>query len=715
METLNLLLKRQRDEHILALLIGPGLQTSFTVSQHKRLDQQYEAWLRRFIAHHDPSGIEVPAHVLQHYRDQLCKELNSWLLSPEWSDLQTALAAHPQIPIQLEIDASLPSLIRLPWESWIPDRQLWRTQQIQGQIDTKGTPSRKPRLLLLVGDEGKLDLTSELDRLEALRRSGRIALTVLRGKACSSEAIRSALAQSPGWDALLFLGHSEADPSNGGRLHLGDHSWIAAQSLDQDLKQASTRGLKLVLLNSCSGLDWANRALQFGVNWAVCFREVVPSAAAATTFQQILLALEKGSDLITAVEEARVTLLRIGDSSSALLLSALGHKVAEPFQLPLRKRRQFLLRLKNSTKSQAIAAAMVTAIGLITDVVPWNPINQGLLNQRLRLQRVYRDITHQPGPKTSALPVLLLGKRRAYPELGVLVAPETSRISRVALQEVLRRASPQNIPRIGLDAILDEPAVEPAATQQLAELIKQQKRPELFAGYYGSTSDGPGAGSFSKPVPVLASVGLRAYDLAINTDPGWWSDTRQRQVPLQLKAAITNSFFSHAVAGNPSAVMPTDAVIDWSLDWQRMLHRIHPDQLSRLQTPVLLVGNDGQMSLEQPDLFNPPSAALDALVEWQLPTNSLPGAMVQGVLAQSLRMGHWLMPSSTAMTSLLSAGIGVLAAAGMQKKNRRIVLLLIAASIFTVLCFQWAAAIKLLIPIFIPAAALFSTALVRHD
>ena len=161
--------------------------------------------------------------------------------------------------------------------------------------------------------------------------------------------------------------------------------------------------------------------------------------------------------------------------------------------------------------------------------------------------------------------------------------------------------------------------------------------------------------------------------------------------------------------------MPTDAVIDWSISWERVIYRIEVEDLEGLKSDILLIGTDGQFSLQHPDLFEPPAAAKKTIESWQLPPSSIPGAMVQGVLAQSLRMGHWLMPSSTAMTSLLSAGIGVLAAAGMQKKNRRIVLLLITASIFTVLCFQWAVTVKLLIPIFIPAAALFSTALVRHD
>ena len=102
------------------------------------------------------------------------------------------------------------------------------------------------------------------------------------------------------------------------------------------------------------------------------------------------------------------------------------------------------------------------------------------------------------------MPVLLLEKRRAYPELGVLVEPETQRISREALRRVLLRVSPDRVPRIGLDTVLDEPAIEPYATKKLAKLIATQQRPMLFAGYFGPASDGPQAGGVFQPVPALA-------------------------------------------------------------------------------------------------------------------------------------------------------------------------------------------------------------------
>ena len=143
--------------------------------------------------------------------------------------------------------------------------------------------------------------------------------------------------------------------------------------------------------------------------------------------------------------------------------------------------------------------------------------------------------------------------------------------------------------------------------QRMAKLIAMQQRPMLFAGYFGSASDGPQAGEYSKPVPALARAGLKAYDLAVNTDPGWFSSEKQRQVPLQLKAAIKRGFFANALANPPDDIhLPADAVIDWTLDWGAMLRRIRPAQLTTLEEPVLLVGTDAKQIKKSRTFLIPP-------------------------------------------------------------------------------------------------------------
>jgi len=711
--SIELLLQSQRDGQLVGFLSAPGLQKSFQIVLPQQLLGQYKAWRDRYVTHHDPNGNVLPADVLEHYADQLLNGLDTWLQSPEWEPLQDALQRHIGLPLRLQIDPALSTLERLPWECLRLKRLIWRV--VQGKSATPiPAVDRQPRALLLVGDENNLNLSSEVETLQALQRQGRIALTVLQGRDCNAQVIRTTLKQPQGWDALLFLGHSEADPAAGGRIHLGDGSWISAQSLETDLKQAAQDGLRLLVLNSCSGLDWAQRAVGSGVGWTVCFREVVPSYAAAFAFKHLLLYLERGEDLCNAIEDVRHALSQQGDKGTALLLSALANSTATSFRLPLRKRRQLALRLAASQAPQAIAAAVFLVIGASTDLVPWNPLNQGLLNQRLRLQREYRLATKQEGPQTKPIPVLLLERRQSLPELGVNQPLEAKTTSREALMQVLLRVKPKVVTRLGIDVVMDDPGIEPKATQSLAALIKEQQRPDLFAGFFGAKSDALQAGELSKPIPLLSDAGLKAYDLAVNTDPGWWSTPQQRQAPLQLKAAIDGRSFSHALAGHPDTYIPVDAVVDWSLDWSQRLRRVRASDLRELQGPVLLVGSE-QIDTRQADLFDPPAASLQSLEQWQLPTSSIPGVMVQGVFAQSLALRHWLTPLSTAGCVAVTSGLGVLLAAALQRRHRRLIVLLLISSLTVMSSFQLAVGSLILMPLILPLAALWAVVLLRDN
>jgi lipid-binding SYLF domain-containing protein len=89
--------------------------------------------------------------------------------------------------------------------------------------------------------------------------------------------------------------------------------------------------------------------------------------------------------------------------------------------------------------------------------------------------------------------------------------------------------------------------------------------------------------------------------------------------------------------------------------------------------------------------------------------------MVQGVLAQSMKMKHWLTPSSLIITSISAAGLGVVAAAGIQNKKKRLVIVITGCAALTTFSFQWTISSKHLSPILIPAAALIATSLIRED
>jgi len=743
MSSIDLLIRQgDRSDELAVFLQSPDHNDAFSVLVPERLIQLHQSWSHRFLLHHDPAQNSISADVLSHWGRRLTAAMADLLADPIWHSLQQALNDYPDLPLRLRIerlplsitkpdprrpspsaeqlaqrDDRLSVIERLPWEALSPNRPLWRLNSGK-RVSDRPSRQRQPRLLLVLGHEEELDLSSELEQLTDLQRRGRIQLHSLRGQACNFEAIRRALIDPRGWDGLIFLGHSQSNPQAGGQLQLGDGNWIAAESLRDQLHQAAQQGLALVLLNSCSGIDLARTCTTAGIEWAVCFREPLPSAAASRAFTELLRQLQQGSTLLTALQAVRQDLAQGPYTDCQLLLSAYATNDAAPFQLPLRKRTQFLLRLAKSKRSQALASAIALSLGVVVDLLPWNPISRGLLDHRLRIQRQWRLRTHQPGPKAPALPVLLLDRRHAYPALGISSTQPSNRLSRQALIAVLQRANPQRLPKIGLDVVLDEPGLDPADTAQLAALIGQQKRPQLFAGFYGANTNGALAGSSSAPLLQLQQAGLKAYNLTVGTPAASNAEqnSSQKPLPLQLAEAIDAGSFAHALAAFPQRYLPADAVIDWSLDWQPLLQRVEPEQLGALSAPVLLVGSDGQIDPQHPDLFDAPAVIRELLPAWGGSNRQLPGALVQAVLGQSINLNHWLSPLSTAFSTAAAAGLGVLLAAAQQRRRMRMLLWGMIIVIVVPMALQLAVSpMALLVPLLLPLAALTATTFLRSE
>ena len=118
---------------------------------------------------------------------------------------------------------------------------------------------------------------------------------------------------------------------------------------------------------------------------------------------------------------------------------------------------------------------------------------------------------------------------------------------------------------------------------------------------------------------------------------------------------------------------------------------------------------------QSPDRFTAPGALRSTLTAWGAANDALPGPVLQAVLAQSLALRHWLTPLSLPAATALSAGAGVLLAAAVPRRPRRLLWLVCAALLAIPFSLQLAVGLQLLIPIALPLAALGSTALLRRD
>jgi TRAP-type mannitol/chloroaromatic compound transport system substrate-binding protein len=367
-----------------ALLVSPSLQASFTLHPPPELQRLHQAWLARFLQHHHLllHGAEavVPDSVVDDYGLRLNRALRQWFNGEAWAPLHRALRRHPGAPLRLRLESSLRAMEQWPWEELPLDRALWRLPPKDPALPTATQRQRRPRLLLVVGREGELKLDREIQTLEGLAQRGRILLLALRGDQSTPARLRERLAEAPGWDALIFLGHSSADPEAGGSLQLGDGRWISGTSLETSLRQAVDHGLQLVMLNSCSGVDLAHCCLAAGVAWVQCFREPVPTDAAAHAFTTLLRAMEAGKPFASALEEASHALRRGSWTGAQALLSAYCHPEARPFQLP--EPRQRLQR-----RELLLLAAGTSAAGLAG-------ISAGYISRDSRDSREWRMLTY---------------------------------------------------------------------------------------------------------------------------------------------------------------------------------------------------------------------------------------------------------------------------------------------------------------------------------
>ena len=353
---------RQQPSELAALLVSPSLQASFTLRPPAALQGLYQAWLARFLQHHQllhhTGGATVLDSVVDDYGQRLATALRQWFNSDDWAPLHRALRRHPGAPLRLRLAPTLRAMEQWPWEELPLDRALWRLPPVDPALPTATWRQRRPRLLLVVGQEGELKLDREIQTLEALAQRGRILLLPLRGAQSTPARLRERLEEEPGWDALIFLGHSNADAEGGGSLQVGDGRWISGAILEPSLRQAVDHGLQLVMLNSCSGVDLAHRCLAAGIAWVQCFREPVPTEAAAHAFTVLLRAMEAGKPFASALEEASHQLRRERWIGTHALLSAYCHPEAKPFQLPeprQRLQRRELLVLAAGTSAAGLA------------------------------------------------------------------------------------------------------------------------------------------------------------------------------------------------------------------------------------------------------------------------------------------------------------------------------------------------------------------------
>ncbi|MGF1674282.1 MAG: CHAT domain-containing protein [Rivularia sp. (in: cyanobacteria)] len=239
--------------------------------------------------------------------------LNDWLKSVDFLNIDRKLrsALHLSEEIQVIIETNNILLRRLPWHCWdffddYPCSAIALSQlEYQRVTNSKQSkfPRQKVRILAVLGNSQGIDLEAEARFLESLE-DAEVEFLVQP----SRTVFNNYLWDSQGWDILFFAGHSQTEGKTG-RIYINDkdnNNNLTIEQLEEALRQAIEKGLKLAIFNSCDGLGLADQLLLLHIPTVIVMREPVPNLVAQKFFEYFLqfFAIEKFS-LYLAVKLAR--------------------------------------------------------------------------------------------------------------------------------------------------------------------------------------------------------------------------------------------------------------------------------------------------------------------------------------------------------------------------------------------------------------------------
>ncbi len=173
-----------------------------------------------------------------------------------------------------------------------------------------------PKVLAIFDQSDKKD-KSEWNDWSEMSKNNIIEFDYLIGEQIENEKVLKTISQKlneKDWNILFFAGHSYIDANNGetrfcikynnGRAKC-DVS-LTIQELDNVLKTAFNRGLRLAIFNSCSGLGLARGLLKLNLPNVIVMREDVPSIVAEKFLKYFLeeFMANKGTPAFLAVRKA---------------------------------------------------------------------------------------------------------------------------------------------------------------------------------------------------------------------------------------------------------------------------------------------------------------------------------------------------------------------------------------------------------------------------
>ncbi len=529
--TLQLTVQRIDQTCLFTLAWGQGQQLRAQLLYPQSLTRFYLDWQRSYQSFYQsaqrarveaqgsisPPAIDWRTRLAQ-AEVRLLGEFHHWLRSPELFEIRSQIVHEAQGMLTLQalslgLTCDHPELERLPWETWelgvefgAADLQILRVPARIRAPATTPEPRRpgvKARILVIWGDETGLDFQGDRAAIAALGSRAEVQMIGWqpgREPAHLRQEICQAITAPPGWDAILFAGHSDEKALLGGELGLAPGQALSFRELEPYLRQAQQRGLKFALFNSCNGLDWARNLIDLGLGQVAVMREPIHNEAAHRFLGHFLQALAQYQDAATCLQAAAQNLKlehHLTFPSAYLIPSLFCHPQAASFQLQPRRWRSHLQALRPQ-RSQAIALALLMAFSL------WLPAQEWLLSRRVQVQASYRQLTRRESRLPP--PVLLVAIDEASLQRAQIQTPQP--MNRAYLADLVNALRERPVRTLGLDYVLSRPPAaddqrgqeqQAALGQALQAMVAQGTNLTLATVYQEAVGD------WQDPLPAIAA------------------------------------------------------------------------------------------------------------------------------------------------------------------------------------------------------------------
>lgn len=456
---------------------------------------------------------------------RLLNEFHRWLRDRELFEIRAAIVrgtqAHPsttelhETPGGLDVFLTCSSLelARLPWEAWEigsdfattrPIRIVRTPANIQRPTSKPTGRRQRTRILAILGDDTGLNFQADHAAVQSLHRVAEIHFVGWQPGQTQEQVkaqILQAIADETGWDVLFFAGHSNETQMTGGELAIAPGVSLLVNEIATQLSAAQARGLQFAIFNSCSGLSIAESLINLGFSQVAIMREPIHNRVAQeflVRFLQSLAAHETVQEALIAASQFLRSEKNVDYPSSYLVPSLFCHPGAQLFRIPHYGWKQKFKRfLPHPVEAIAIASLVMLSWHL--------PLQHWLIDQRIWVQAIYRNLTGQVEPVNPQLLLVQIDDQ----SLMLDRIQQRQPMSRAYLARLLEQAIAMDAKTIGLDYLLDSPQPEDAALQQVLQKTgADQNQLFLFAA---NRDDG---------------AWLRALPELIQPDRSWHGDMR---------------------------------------------------------------------------------------------------------------------------------------------------------------------------------------------